>query len=212
MVGRIENRVWAHRRARGAERRSERGAKRRTEAGAEARGHGVLPEGIFKIPERAMGIWIKSPIKNPNFVHIFFHLYLISKPFWCCCYHIYFVPLKEPTTSTTNRYMLRNSLSYENLDLFVCVPSDFRWKYLQSAIKNILIFLYIYYTQILTGMRSAEIRHQGSEIFIDALTNSVIFHSKNLYNVNVLGRETLKNDFKVRNLLEYILKNSKSWF
>ena len=108
------------------------------------RGHGVLPEGIFKIPERAMGIWIKSPIKNPNFVHIFFHLYLISKPFWCCCYHIYFVPLKEPTTSTTNRYMLRNSLSYENLDLFVCVPSDFRWKYLQSAIKNILIFLYIY--------------------------------------------------------------------
>ena len=61
----------AARRARGPERRPEWGAKRRTEAGAEARGRGELPEGIFKIPERAMGIWGKSPIKNPNFIHIF---------------------------------------------------------------------------------------------------------------------------------------------
>ena len=34
--------------------------------------HGVLPDGIFKIPDRAMGIWGKSLKKNPNFVHIFF--------------------------------------------------------------------------------------------------------------------------------------------
>ena len=35
-------------------------------------GHAVLPEGIFKIPERAMGIWGKSTTINQNFVHIFF--------------------------------------------------------------------------------------------------------------------------------------------
>ena len=48
------------------------GARRRTEAGAKVRGHGVLPEGIFKIPERAMGIWGKSTTINQNFLHLFF--------------------------------------------------------------------------------------------------------------------------------------------
>ena len=42
------------------------------DTGAEARGHDELPKGIFKSPERAMGMWVKCPIKNPNFVHIFF--------------------------------------------------------------------------------------------------------------------------------------------
>ena len=46
--GNIENRIWAHRRARGAERRPERGAKRRTEAGAEPRGPGGVPRCDFQ--------------------------------------------------------------------------------------------------------------------------------------------------------------------
>ena len=47
-VGKIENGVWAHRRARGAERRPEWGAKRRTEAGAEPRGPGGVPRHHFQ--------------------------------------------------------------------------------------------------------------------------------------------------------------------
>ena len=46
--GNIENRIWAHRRARGAERRPERGAKRRTEAGAEPRGPAAVPRRDFQ--------------------------------------------------------------------------------------------------------------------------------------------------------------------
>ena len=48
MVGKIENRIWAHRRARGAERRPERGAKRRTEAGAKPRGPRGVPRRDFQ--------------------------------------------------------------------------------------------------------------------------------------------------------------------
>ena len=41
----------------------------------------MLPEGIFKIPERAMGIWGKSTTINQNFVHIFFLFLVASKHF-----------------------------------------------------------------------------------------------------------------------------------
>ena len=57
------------------------GILRRTEASATALGHGVLPEGIFKISERAMGIWGKSTTINQNFVHIFFLILVTSKQF-----------------------------------------------------------------------------------------------------------------------------------
>ena len=41
----------------------------------------ALPEGIFKIPEREMGIWGKSTTINQNFVHIFFLILVTSKHF-----------------------------------------------------------------------------------------------------------------------------------
>ena len=41
----------------------------------------MLPEGVFKIPERAMGIWGKSTTINQNFVHIFFLILVTSKHF-----------------------------------------------------------------------------------------------------------------------------------
>ena len=47
-------------------------------AGAEARGHGVLPEGIFKIPERAMGILVKIPEQKPEFCVYFFYIYIYT--------------------------------------------------------------------------------------------------------------------------------------
>ena len=62
----------AARRARGAERRPERGTKRLSPAFALPWRHGVLPEGIFKIPEQAMGICLKIPDQKPEFRIYFF--------------------------------------------------------------------------------------------------------------------------------------------
>ena len=60
-------------------RRPEWCAKWPTETGTEARGQGVQPKIIFKIPEHAMGFWGKSTAINQNFVHIFFLILLSSK-------------------------------------------------------------------------------------------------------------------------------------
>ena len=48
------------------------------------RGHGVLPEGIFKIPEQAMGIWLKIPDQKPEFrIYFFIAQYNFTQCFAC---------------------------------------------------------------------------------------------------------------------------------
>ena len=62
---------------RGSEQRPEWDAKHRTDAVAEARGHGVLPKGIFKISEKSMKILGQSPNKNQKlyrYIFMWFHI------------------------------------------------------------------------------------------------------------------------------------------
>ena len=87
------------------------------------RGHGVLPEGIFKIPERAMGIWGKSTTINQNFVHIFFlilsdiktfPLYILSFQFKLI---VFYKGVLWPENNNCKNFPILQSIHTGNADL-----------------------------------------------------------------------------------------------
>ena len=88
------------------------------------RGNAVLLQGIFKIPERAMGIWAKYPIKNTNFVHIFSPvshqnntitiLRTFSKAYY---FNIHCYMLRKKT-------LLKSKNLFYHIYIYIYVPSD----------------------------------------------------------------------------------------